>query len=75
MFEELPKDPMLLLSVINTKLRDYYPNLDLLCEELQIDSELSLIHISGNIFIFPYPGESEKSANTNQKKKYTRKKK
>jgi len=33
MFEELPKDPMLLLSVINTKLRD----LDLLCEELQID--------------------------------------
>ena len=39
MFEEVPKDPMLLLSVINTKLRDYYPNLDLLCEELQIDSE------------------------------------
>ena len=39
MFEELPKDPMLLLSVINTKLRDYYPTLDLLCEELQIDSE------------------------------------
>ena len=39
MFEELPKDPMLLLSEINTKLRDYYPNLDLLCEELQIDSE------------------------------------
>lgn len=39
MFEELPKDPMLLLSVINTKLRDYYPNLDLLCEELQIDRE------------------------------------
>lgn len=39
MFEELPKDPMLLLSVINTKLRDYYPNLDLLCDELQIDSE------------------------------------
>ena len=32
MFEELPKDPMLLLSVINTKLRDYYSNLDLLCE-------------------------------------------
>ena len=39
MFEDLPKDPMLLLSEINTKLRDYYPNLDLLCEELQIDSE------------------------------------
>ena len=23
----LPKDPMLLLSVVNTKLRDYYHNL------------------------------------------------
>mgnify|MGYP002680663698 CR=1 FL=1 len=26
----LPKDPMLLLSVVNTKLRDYYHNLDAL---------------------------------------------
>lgn len=24
----LPKDPLMLLSVINTKLRDYYPNLE-----------------------------------------------
>ena len=24
----LPKDPVMLLSVVNTKLRDYYPNLD-----------------------------------------------
>ena len=29
----------------------------------------------GEHFYLPYPGESEKSANTNQKKKYTRKKK
>lgn len=35
----LPKDPMMLLSVINTKLRDYYKSLDLLCEDLQADSE------------------------------------
>ena len=28
----LPKDPMLLLSVVNTKLRDYYHNLDALYE-------------------------------------------
>ncbi|MBQ4522028.1 MAG: DUF4250 domain-containing protein [Lachnospiraceae bacterium] len=33
----LPKDPMMLLSVINTKLRDYYKSLDLLCEDLQVD--------------------------------------
>ncbi len=33
---QLPKDPMILLSVINTKLRDYYKNLDHLCDDLQI---------------------------------------
>lgn len=39
MFEELPKDPILLLSVINTKLRDYYSDLDALCEELGLDRD------------------------------------
>lgn len=32
----LPKDPAILLSVINTKLRDFYPNLDALCEDLEV---------------------------------------
>lgn len=36
---ELPKDPMLLLSVVNTKLRDYYSSLDALCEDMQADRE------------------------------------
>lgn len=35
----LPKDPMLLLSVVNTKLRDYYHSLDALCEDMDIDKE------------------------------------
>ncbi|MCB7303393.1 DUF4250 domain-containing protein [Bariatricus massiliensis] len=39
-FNELPNDPVLLLSVINTKLRDYYADLDALCDDLQIDREL-----------------------------------
>ena len=30
----LPKDPMILLSVINTKLRDNYPSLSALCDDL-----------------------------------------
>lgn len=30
---ELPKDPVMLLSVINTELRDKYPSLDALCED------------------------------------------
>jgi len=38
----LPNDPVILLSVVNTKLRDNYNNLDLLCDDLQIDKiELS----------------------------------
>lgn len=33
----LPNDPMILLSFINTKLRDGYPSLDALCDDLQED--------------------------------------
>jgi hypothetical protein len=33
----LPHDPMLLLSVVNMKLRDFYPNLDALCEDMNAD--------------------------------------
>ena len=35
----LPKDPMLLLSVVNTKLRDDYDSLEALCEDLGEDEE------------------------------------
>ena len=33
----LPKDPMMLMSLINMKLRDFYPSLDALCEDMDID--------------------------------------
>ncbi len=33
----LPKDPMLLVSVVNMKLRDEYDSLDALCEDLDED--------------------------------------
>lgn len=35
----LPKDPVMLLSVINTKLRDHYATLELLCDEMNIHQE------------------------------------
>lgn len=35
--ETLSKDPMLLLSVVNMKLRDFYTSLDDMCEDLQVD--------------------------------------
>lgn len=36
-FEQLPNDPMLLLSVVNTKLRDTYADLNALCEDLEVE--------------------------------------
>ena len=44
----LPNDPMILLSFINTKLRDEYPDFTALCEDMelngsQIESKLSSI--------------------------------
>lgn len=38
----LPKDPVILLSVINTKLRDFYPSLSALCDDLS-ESESEII--------------------------------
>lgn len=35
----LPDDPVMLLSVINTKLRDYYTSLDILCDEMDVSQE------------------------------------
>lgn len=36
---DLPQDPMMLFSFINMKLRDFYPSLDALCEDLNVDKE------------------------------------
>lgn len=33
----LPKDPVMLLSFLNLKLRDFYASLDALCDELDLD--------------------------------------
>ncbi|MCH5249142.1 MAG: DUF4250 domain-containing protein [Lachnospiraceae bacterium] len=33
----IPKDPVMLLSFVNLKLRDFYGNLDSLCDDLDID--------------------------------------
>ena len=35
----LPKDPIMLLSYINTQLRDNYPSLDELCASLDADKQ------------------------------------
>ena len=35
----IPKDPVILLSFINTKLRDHYSSLPALCEDLEANEE------------------------------------
>lgn len=34
---KLPEDPMMLYSFINLKLRDFYPSLDALCEDMNVE--------------------------------------
>lgn len=34
----IPKDPVMLLSFLNVKLRDYYKNLEDCCEDLELDA-------------------------------------
>lgn len=33
----IPKDPVMMLSYVNLKLRDYYANLDALCDDLDAE--------------------------------------
>ena len=35
----IPNDPAILVSYLNTKLRDCYSSLDALCEDLEINQE------------------------------------
>ena len=37
--EMIPKDPVMLLSFLNLKLRDFYKSLDDLCEDMDIDRQ------------------------------------
>lgn len=44
----IPKDPAMLLSYINTQLRDFYPSMEELCkamdvEKSEIDEKLAMI--------------------------------
>ena len=36
----LPKDPHMLASFLNLKLRDFYPSLDTLCDDLDVDKQV-----------------------------------
>ncbi len=48
----LPEDPVMLVSVINMKLRDYYPTLDALLEDLDLPEEELLSKLAGAGFTY-----------------------
>lgn len=43
----LPKDPVMLLSYVNTQLRDYYPTLEELCGALGADQDELVRKLAG----------------------------
>ena len=48
----LPQDPNILLSYINTKLRDNYPSLDALCDDLDADKEELVRRLEGVNYVY-----------------------
>ena len=42
----LPNDPMMLLSYVNMKLRDFYSSLDELCTDLNVDKDSIIAKLS-----------------------------
>ncbi len=43
----LPNDPHMLVSVVNTKLRDNYDSLDALCEDMGVNQEKLVLKLLG----------------------------
>lgn len=48
----IPKEPAILLSYINTQLRDYYSNLTELCKSLDINEEELTSHLKKINYIY-----------------------
>lgn len=43
--ENLPKDPFMLLSVVNMKLRDCYSSLEEMCDDMGVDKDELVRHL------------------------------
>ena len=53
----IPKDPVMLLSFINLKLRDFYPSLEAFCEDTDEDMQA----IVDKLAIIDYHYDQEKN--------------
>lgn len=49
---EIPKDPVMLYSFLNTKLRDFYTSFDDLCEDMDLDKEEILSKLKAMGFVY-----------------------
>lgn len=54
----IPKDPMILLSFLNLKLRDFYKSLDDLCEDMDVEMQ----EITDKLAEIGYYYDKEKNA-------------
>lgn len=43
----IPNDPVMLLSFVNLKLRDYYTSLDAMCEDLDVNQAEVVAKLAG----------------------------
>ena len=43
----IPQDPMMLLSFINLKLRDYYSSFNVLCDDMDVDADEIISKLAG----------------------------
>lgn len=55
---ELPEDPMMLFSVVNMKLRDFYSSLDELCDDLDVNKDTLILKLQS--VGFEYSAEHNK---------------
>ena len=53
----IPSDPIMLLSFVNLKLRDYYGSLDAMCEDLDV----SKVEITATLAAVNYRYDAEKN--------------
>ena len=53
----IPKDPVMLLSFINLKLRDFYDDLGALCDDLDVDRQ----EIENKLAVIDYRYNTEKN--------------
>ena len=53
----IPSDPIMLLSFVNLKLRDYYGSLDAMCEALDV----SKVEITAKLAAVNYRYDAEKN--------------